>query len=76
VSRIATSRYDVAEHLRSPEEVAAYFQACLDEAKATQAWGVRAVLQKPFHPEKLQEMAIRRHIKRSCGGRPAALSTF
>lgn len=33
-------------------------QARLDEAKAAQADGVRAVLLKPFHPEKLQEMAI------------------
>ena len=28
-----TTRYDVAEHLRTPEEMAAYLEACLDEAK-------------------------------------------
>lgn len=33
-------------------------QARMPEAKAAQAWGVREVLPKPFHPEKLQEMAI------------------
>ncbi|MBC7545282.1 MAG: response regulator [Candidatus Sericytochromatia bacterium] len=33
-------------------------QSRLPEARAAQAWGVREVLQKPFHPEKLQEMAI------------------
>jgi two-component system chemotaxis response regulator CheY len=33
-------------------------QARIPEARAAQAWGVREVLQKPFHPEKLQEMAI------------------
>lgn len=33
-------------------------QGRLPEARAAQAWGVREVLQKPFHPEKLQEMAI------------------
>lgn len=27
-----TTRYDVAEHLRTPEEMAAYLEACLDEA--------------------------------------------
>ena len=30
-----TTRYDVAEHLRTPEEMAAYLEACLDEAKGT-----------------------------------------
>jgi DNA-binding NarL/FixJ family response regulator len=33
-------------------------QGRLPEARAAQAWGVREVLQKPFHPKKLQEMAI------------------
>jgi DNA-binding NarL/FixJ family response regulator len=33
-------------------------QARLPEARAAQAWGVREVLQKPFHPEKIQEVAI------------------
>ncbi len=27
-----TSRYDVAEHLRTPKEMAAYLEACLEEA--------------------------------------------
>jgi probable addiction module antidote protein len=27
-----TRRYDVAEHLRTPKEMAAYFEACLEEA--------------------------------------------
>lgn len=27
-----TSRYDVAEHLRTPEDMAAYREACLEEA--------------------------------------------
>ena len=41
--RTATSRYDVAEHLRSPEEVAAYFQACLDEADGDAAFIAKAL---------------------------------
>ncbi len=28
-----TTRYDVAEHLRTPEEMAAYLEACLEEAQ-------------------------------------------
>ena len=28
-----TTRYDVAEHLRTQKEMAAYLEACLDEAK-------------------------------------------
>ena len=27
-----TSRYDAAEHLRTPQEMAAYLEACLEEA--------------------------------------------
>ncbi len=27
-----TTKYDVAEHLRTPEEMAAYLEACLEEA--------------------------------------------
>jgi probable addiction module antidote protein len=30
--KIRTTRYDVAEHLRPPEEMAAYLEACLAEA--------------------------------------------
>lgn len=30
--KTVTSRYDVAEHLRTPEEMAAYLEACLEEA--------------------------------------------
>lgn len=32
MSKTKTSRYDVAEHLRTPEEMAAYLDACLEEA--------------------------------------------
>ena len=33
-----TTRYDVAEHLRTPEEMAAYLEACLDEAQGDAAF--------------------------------------
>ena len=32
MKKTVTTRYDVAEHLRTPEEMAAYFEACLEEA--------------------------------------------
>ena len=30
--KTVTTRYDVAEHLRTPEEMAAYLEACFEEA--------------------------------------------
>lgn len=30
MNKTKTSRYDVAEHLRTPEEMAAYLEACLE----------------------------------------------
>jgi probable addiction module antidote protein len=38
-----TTRYDVAEHLRSPAEMAAYFEACLDEADGDSAFIAKAL---------------------------------
>lgn len=32
MAKTVTTRYDIAEHLRTPEEMAAYFEACLEEA--------------------------------------------
>ena len=32
MTKTITSRYDVAEHLRTPEEMAAYLEACLEDA--------------------------------------------
>ncbi len=32
IAKVKTSSYDVAEHLRTPEEIAAYLDAWLDEA--------------------------------------------
>ena len=41
--RTKTTRYDVAEHLRTPEEMAAYLEACLDEAKDDAAFIAKAL---------------------------------
>ena len=33
MGKTTTTRYDVAEHLRTPEEMAAYLDACLEDAE-------------------------------------------
>lgn len=43
MSKIATTRYDVAEHLRTQEEMAAYFEACLEEADGDAAFIAKAL---------------------------------
>ncbi|RKY23880.1 MAG: putative addiction module antidote protein [Planctomycetota bacterium] len=32
MSKTTTTRYDIAEHLRTPEEMAAYLEACIEES--------------------------------------------
>ncbi|MBA4366010.1 MAG: putative addiction module antidote protein [Desulfobacterium sp.] len=43
MARTKTSRYDVAEHLRTPEEMAAYLEACLEEANGDAAFIAKAL---------------------------------
>ena len=43
MSKTKTSRYDVAEHLRTPEEMAAYLQACLEEANGDASFVAKAL---------------------------------
>ena len=43
MGRTVTSRYDVAEHLRTPEEMAAYLEACLEEADGDAAFVAKAL---------------------------------
>lgn len=43
MTKTATSRYDVAEHLRTPEEMAAYFEASLEEANGDAAFIAKAL---------------------------------
>lgn len=33
MAKITTTQYDVSEHLRTPEEMANYLEACIEEAK-------------------------------------------
>src|SRR3989337_1957449 len=41
--RTVTVRYDVGEHLRTPEEMAAYLEACLEEADGDAAFVAKAL---------------------------------
>jgi len=43
MSKTTTTRYDVAEHLRTPEEMAAYLEACLEEAEGDAAFIAKAL---------------------------------
>lgn len=43
MSKTVTTRYDVAEHLRTPKEMAAYLQACLEEADGDAAFIAKAI---------------------------------
>jgi probable addiction module antidote protein len=38
MGKTITTRYDVAEHLRTPEEMAAYLEACIEEADGDAAF--------------------------------------
>ena len=38
-----TTRYDVAEHLRTPEEMAAYLEACMEDADGDAAFIAKAL---------------------------------
>ena len=43
MGKTTTTRYDVAEHLRTPEEMAAYLEACLEEADGDAAFVAKAL---------------------------------
>lgn len=43
MTKILTTRYDVAEHLRTPEEMAAYLEACFEEAGDDAAFIAKAL---------------------------------
>jgi probable addiction module antidote protein len=43
MGRTTTTRFDVAEHLRTPEEMAAYLEACFEEAHGDAAFIAKAL---------------------------------
>lgn len=43
MANTTTTRYDIAEHLRAPEEMAAYLEACIEEADGDAAFIAKAL---------------------------------
>ena len=43
MAKTTTTRYDVAEHLRTPKEMAAYLEACFEEANGDAAFIAKAL---------------------------------
>ncbi|HEY3855031.1 MAG TPA: addiction module antidote protein [Verrucomicrobiae bacterium] len=43
MKKAVTTRYDVAEHLRTPQEMAAYLEACMEEANGDAAFIAKAL---------------------------------
>ncbi len=43
MNKTKTTRYDVADHLRTPKEMAAYLQACIEEADGDAAFIAKAL---------------------------------
>lgn len=43
MGKTKTTKYDVAEYLRTPEEMAAYLEACLEEANGDAAFVAKAL---------------------------------
>jgi len=43
MKKTVTSRYDIAEHLRTPQEMAAYLEACIEEADGDAAFIAKAL---------------------------------
>ena len=43
MKKTVATRYDVAEHLRTPREMAAYLEACLEEANGDAAFIAKAL---------------------------------
>ena len=43
MAKTVTTRYDVSEHLRTPEEMAAYLEACIEEANGDAAFIAKAL---------------------------------
>jgi probable addiction module antidote protein len=43
MKKVVTTPYDVAEHLCTPEEMAAYLEACLEEANGDAAFIAKAL---------------------------------
>ena len=43
MDKVKTTRYDVAEHLRTPEEMAAYLEACMEDSDGDASFIAKAL---------------------------------
>lgn len=43
MAKVKTTKYDVAEYLNTPEEMAAYLEACIEEANGDAAFVAKAL---------------------------------
>lgn len=43
MAKTVTTKYDVSEHLRTPEEMAAYLEACIEEANGDASFIAKAL---------------------------------
>jgi probable addiction module antidote protein len=43
MKKTSTTRYDVSEHLRTPEEMAAYLEACFEESNGDASFVAKAL---------------------------------
>ena len=43
MAKTITTRYDVAEHLRTPEEMAAYLETCIEKAQGNASFIAKAL---------------------------------
>ena len=43
MAKTITTKYDVSEHLRSPQDMAAYLEACIEEANGDAAFIAKAL---------------------------------
>ena len=56
MGKTPTTAYDVAEHLRTPEEMAAYLEACIEEADGDAAFIAKAQRDIARAKDKSQSM--------------------
>src|SRR5579885_1438342 len=63
MSKVTTTRYDVAEHLRTPEEMAAYLEASLEEANGDAAFLAKALGDTP-RAKSMSEVARQANVSR------------
>ena len=50
MAKTTTTRYDVAEHLRTPAEMAAYLEACFEEAMDLRPLGAQSKRRQVLPP--------------------------